>query len=450
MAPVPEDQRYGSPRRNFTVWFAPNMELSTVFTGTLAFALGLGLWPGILAISIGVILGALPVALLATWGPKTGMAQLPLARLPFGKSIGVPAAIQWLSAIAWDGLVGLFGAEGAQLLFHVPFVVGATIVLALEGLVGFLGYEYIHQLEKWGSAILAALFLVLSVRIIQHGNIPLHDTVHGAAAAGAFVLMMTIAFSGSFSWASYAADYSRYQNKATPSRRIFMWTIGGLAASFIWLYAIGLAGARALGVQTAAGTKSLMGGGALGELALVAIVFGAIASNAMNDYSGSLALQAGGVKMKRNWGAVAGTVLAFLLILWLHGGDTTGKFQNVLLFSAYWIAPFFAIILVDWHTRRGSIDSESLSRLMDLTNLPIGWAAIVALVVGFAAMVPFMNTSLVVGPVATALHGADVSFYVGFVVAAAAYVPLRRLEVGRSRGGRGPFALEIDVPDVGR
>jgi NCS1 family nucleobase:cation symporter-1 len=42
MAPIPEDQRYGSTRRNFTVWFAPNMELSSVFTGTLAFTLGLG------------------------------------------------------------------------------------------------------------------------------------------------------------------------------------------------------------------------------------------------------------------------------------------------------------------------------------------------------------------------------------------------------------------------
>jgi len=73
MAPIPEDQRYGRSWRNFTVWFAPNMELSGVFTGTLAFTLGLGLWPGVLAILIGVCLGALPVALLATLGPKTGM-----------------------------------------------------------------------------------------------------------------------------------------------------------------------------------------------------------------------------------------------------------------------------------------------------------------------------------------------------------------------------------------
>jgi NCS1 family nucleobase:cation symporter-1 len=429
MAPIPEDQRYGSSWRNFTVWFAPNMELSGVFTGTLAFTLGLGFWPGFAAIVLGVVLGALPVALLATLGPKTGMAQLPLARLPFGKSVALPAAVQWLSALAWDGLVGLFGAQGVQLLFHVPFAVGVLIVLALEGLVGFLGYEVIHQLETWASAILAVLFVVLSVRILERGHIPLHSTVHGGAAVGAFVLMTTIAFGGAFSWASYAADYSRYQKKETPSSPIFWWTLGGLCASYIWTYAIGLAGARVLSNQTAAGVQSLVGGGTVGMLALVIVVFGAITSNAMNDYSGSLALQASGVRLKRNWSAAGGTVIAFGVILWLHGDNTSARFQSVLLFSAYWIAPFLGIVLIDWLDRKGSITHEGLCSLMDPKNLNAGWTALVSLVVGFGAMVPFMNTGLFAGPVATRLDGADLSFYVGFVVAFCVYLALRKYEV---------------------
>lgn len=425
MAPIPEDERYGSSAWSFSVWFAPNMELSGVFTGTLAFTLGLGLWPGLLAILIGVVLGALPVAYLATWGPKTGMGQLPLARLPFGKSIALPALVQWVSAIAWDGLVGLFGAEGVQALFHIPFALGALVVLALEGLVGFVGYELIHQLDKWGSAILAVLFAVLSVRILQHGAIPLHDTVDAGAAVGAFVLMSTIAFGGAFSWASYAADYTRYQEKDTPSRPIFLWTFGGLCASYVWTYAIGLAGARALSDQTAAGVRTLVGGGVLGTLALVTVIFGAITSNAMNDYSGSLALQAAGVKLKRHWSAALGTVIAFCLILWIHQGNTAGRFQSVLLFSAYWIAPFLAIILIDWHDRKETTTYAELSALMDRKNLPTGWPALASLVLGFCAMVPFMNTSVLEGPMARTLDGADLSFYVGFVVASVLYLPLR-------------------------
>ena len=161
----------GTARRaELHLWFAPNLELSGIFTGTLAFTLGLGFWPGFTAIALGVVLGALPVALLATWGPKTGMGQLPLARLPFGKTIALPATVQWLSAVAWDALVGLFGAQAAQLLFHIPFFVGVVIVLVAEGAIGFLGYEFIHQLEQWGSGVLAFLFAVLSVKILQDGT----------------------------------------------------------------------------------------------------------------------------------------------------------------------------------------------------------------------------------------------------------------------------------------
>jgi NCS1 family nucleobase:cation symporter-1 len=432
MAPIPEDSRYGASWRNFTVWFAPNMELSAVFTGTLAVTLGLGFWPGLAAIVIGVILGALPVAYLTLWGPTTGMGQLPLARLPFGKTISIPAAVQWLSSIAWDGLVGLFGAEAAQILFHVPFAVGVVIVLVLEGAIGFLGYEFIHQLEKWGSVILAMLFVVLSWKILEKVNLPMRNTVHGGTAVGMFVLMTTIAFGASFSWASYASDYSRYQRKGTPSSPIFLWTLGGLAVSYIWMYTIGLAGAKMLTDQTAAGVRTLVGGGFVGILALVAVVFGAITSNAMNDYSGSLAIQAGGVRLRRNWSATIGTVLAFFLILWLHEGNTSARFQNVLLFSAYWIAPFFSVLVIDWFYVHDTLTRQRLSHLMDFRRLVGGWSALTALVVGFAAMVPFMDTGLVVGPAAKAMDGADVSFYVGFVVGALVYWPLRKIESGHA------------------
>ncbi len=266
IVPIPEDGRYGANWRNFTVWFAPNMELSGVFTGTLAATLGLGLASGIAAIVIGVLLGAAPVAALSLWGPKTGMAQLPLARLPFGKSISVPALVQWLSAVAWDALVGLFGGQAAQILFHVPFAVGVLVVLALEGLVGFLGYEFIHRLETWGAAILTVLFVLLTYKILEHRDFPVHNSVHGGVAVAMFFLMMTIAFSGGFSWATYAADYSRYMAKDTPRRPLFWFTFAGLAGSFLWVYTIGLLGAKTLADQTAAGVQHLMGGGLLGRV----------------------------------------------------------------------------------------------------------------------------------------------------------------------------------------
>jgi nucleobase:cation symporter-1, NCS1 family len=440
MAPIPEDARYGGIHRMFTVWFTPNMELSGVFTGTLAVVLGLGFGLGLVAIIVGTIIGSLPVAILCTWGPRTGTAQVPLARMPFGKTIVLPGTVQWLSSIAWDALVGLFGGQAAQLLFHVPFWVGVAIVLGLEGIVSVYGYEFVHRLQVVGSVILIVLFVVLTVRIFQHHVVLPHNTAHGGALLGAFVLMVTISLSAGISWATYASDYSRYMKPSTSKAGIFWLTLAGLTASYVWVETIGLAGASVLSNQTAAGVRTLMGGGALGILALIAIVFGAIASNSMNDYTGSLAFQALGARLRRPLIAAIVAVLAFAAILWMNAGDTSGKFTNLLLFIGYWIAPFCAIVLIDWHYEKDKYRPAFLRRALSFPNLRGGWPALVAFVVAFGAMVPFMNTSIIVGPAATALDGADLAFYVGFVVAGVLYYVLRRLA---------PSALPIHEIEAG-
>jgi NCS1 family nucleobase:cation symporter-1 len=60
------------------------------------------------------------------------------------------------------------------------------------------------------------------------------------------------------------------------------------------------------------------------------------------------------------------------------------------------------------------------------------WPPLLAFAGAFAAAVPFMDTGLYVGPVADALHGADISYYVAFLVALAVYAPLRVREEGRA------------------
>ena len=51
-----------------TIWFTPDMELSGVFAGSLAVALGLGFQLGPVAIIVGTVIGAVPAAILWTWG----------------------------------------------------------------------------------------------------------------------------------------------------------------------------------------------------------------------------------------------------------------------------------------------------------------------------------------------------------------------------------------------
>lgn len=430
--PIEEGQRYGSAWRMFTVWFAPNVETSAIFVGAIGAALGLGMVWGSVAIVVGTILGSVPVAALCAWGPTTGTGQMATARLPFGRTVVLPAVVQWLSTIAWDAIVGLFGGEALQYLFHIPFAAGVAIVIVIEGTIAIVGHELVHVVQIGATVVVGALFVVLSVEILTGpGLTPAAASVHGRLFAGALVLMVTLAFSNGISWSSYASDYSRYLPRTTSRPAVFWCTLGGLVASYVWMEEVGLAAGRVLTEQTAAGIDRVAGGGVLGIMVLVGVALGAIASNTMNDYSGSLAMQALNVRLRRPVTAAIVMVCAYGLVVWLHAGNVVTRFTDLLLFSSYWLSPFVAVMAIDWVHRRGSIADE-VTRIVHWERLGYGWAALAALVVGFAAAVPFMDASgIVEGPVARALAGGDLAYYVGFLVAAGVYWPLRRLESRR-------------------
>ncbi len=430
IAPVPAGNRYGNARRLFTVWFAPQVNMTVVFTGALAVVLGLGFWLGMLAMVIGTVLGCLAVGYLSTWGPRTGTAQLPNARMAFGGTVAVVAVIQWLSSIAWDGLVGLFGGEALAELLGMPFWLAVVIVLAAQGVVGVFGYEVIHRVQAVMTVVLIITFAVFAWKLIGGHQVISLPTVSGADLGGAFVLEVTIALSLAISWASYASDYSRYLPVHTSRAAVFGYTFAGLAVAYIAVQAIGVAAAGELTDQTAAGVRQIMGGGVLGALALLVIALGSVASNAMNDYSGSLALQTVGVRVRRPVSAVVVVIIAFALIMWLHSGDMAARFQGVLLFVSYWIPAFVAIVAIDWRYR--SAGRDVVNPAEETTPRRDAIVALLTFLVAFAAAVPFMHTNLIVGPVATALHGADLAYFVNFLVAAAVYGGYRLVRARRA------------------
>jgi len=419
IAPIPPGNRYGTARRLFTVWFAPQVNMTVVFTGTLAVVLGLGFWLGLLAMVIGTVVGSLAVGYLSTWGPRTGTAQLPNARMAFGGTVAVVAVIQWLSSIAWDGLVGLFGAEALGALLGMPFWLAVVIVLVAQGVVGVFGYEVIHRVQAVMTVVLIVTFAVFAVKLVTGHEVVSLPTVGGADLTGAFVLEVTIALSLAISWASYASDYSRYLPVTSSRVAVFGYTFAGLAVAYVAVQAIGVAAAGVLTDQTAQGVRSIMGGGLLGALALIVIALGSVASNAMNDYSGSLALQTVGVRVRRPVSAVVVVVIAFALIMWLHSGDMATRFQSALLFVSYWLPAFVAIVAIDWRYR--SAGRDVVNPAEERTPRADAVVALATFFVAFAAAVPFMNTNLIVGPVATALHGADLAYFVNFLVAGAVY-----------------------------
>jgi NCS1 family nucleobase:cation symporter-1 len=430
MEPIPTSSRYGSVSRVFTVWFTPNLVPAAFFLGTLAAAsfIGLGFWTSIAAIIVGNLVGSVIVGLLATMGPRTGMAQMPLARLAYGKSIVLPGLLNWLSCIGWDGINSVFGAAAISILTGLPFIVSLLVIVICQAALGILGYEAIHTFEKYMAIVLGAMFVVLTIAIAgQAGTgVARTDAVSGADQIGSFILYSTIIASFVLAWALYASDYTRYLPETTSSSRVFWWTVLGLTLSAGWVEALGLLVADKATEGGAVDTiNTILSGTPLAALAMIAIGIGTVAVNAMNDYTGSLSLQAAGIRVPRVYSAILVAVLGFGVTLWLNAGDLVGKVENILLFLSYWIAPWAAVVLADWWLRRGRAD---VSRLVNFSTLPSGTLALAAAIIGFVVSLPFQqsslgedlrkSTGLPINAISDdVLHYADLAYVVGFVVA---------------------------------
>src|SRR5207247_2749257 len=208
------------------------------------------------------------------------------------------------------------------------------------------------------------------------------------------------------------------------------WLIAAaLTLASFWIEVLGLAVADKATGESVAVIHSILGGGFIGGFAMIAVALGTVAVNALNDYTGSLSLLAAGIRVPRVVSAFVVAVLGFFFTLYLNSGDFGGKFTGYLLFLSYWIAPWAAVVLVDWMQRGGRVDT---ARLTDFVRLPSGLVALASLIIGFVVSLPFQqssfgeelhkSTGLPINVISdNGLHYADIAYLVGFVVAALIY-----------------------------
>ena len=97
------------------------------------------------------------------------------------------------------------------------------------------------------------------------------------------------------------------------------------------------------------------------------------------------------------------------------------NYNNFLTILLYFLIPWTAVNLVDFYfVRRERYAVTEIFKPRGIYG-NWQWQGLLAYAVGFVAMVPFFSTPIYTGPVANALHGADLSIVVGLVVAGGAY-----------------------------
>jgi NCS1 family nucleobase:cation symporter-1 len=427
---IPEG-RHGKVSSVFTLWFGANVELATLTTGTAAVTLfGLSFWQAAIGLIVGNVLGVLLLGLLSTYGPKLGVPQMVQSRSAFGffGNFG-PGTLTALAGVMWFAVNTVLGAFAFQELFRTPFVLALLVMVVLQVVVAVYGYNMIHLVERWLAVVLTLVFVGVSIFAFTHVHYRIPYNSHAPVASGiggGMVEAVGLAFSYLMGWTVYASDYTRYLPQKTSARSVFWNASLSNFIACVWLELLGVAMALVLPVYAADTNPTLMLNHIrpdwLGPVALVAVVLGTLTANVLNIYSGSLSSLVINIPLKRWMAAVMVGILGGILADIGHRSYYVG-FQNFLFLLGYWLAPWAAIVLVDYFwVFRGRYQTDVFYDPRRVFA-PGFWAWVVAIVVS----IPFFNQTLYQGPFARHFpQFGDLSYYVGFVVAGILYWILAR------------------------
>ncbi|MGH7862986.1 MAG: purine-cytosine permease family protein [Candidatus Dormibacteraceae bacterium] len=445
---IPAAERHGRPRHLFRTWMSPNLEFATVFVGCIGvYLFGGSFWEVAAAAAIGTALGALTHAVLSSWGPRFGVPQMVQGRAAFGfYGNALPAGLMSVTAgIGWFAVNSLSASLALSALVGFAYPLSLVIIVAVQIAIAFFGHNLVQRWERYAFIPLAIVFALACGFIFAHANFAYGPRPPASGGQiGAFILTAAAAFGYACGWNPYASDYTRYLPASCSRLMTGVWA--GLGV-FVSCTVMEVAGAA---LVTVAGTKwfgtnptaqlHLAMPQAMYDVTLLCIALGGISANALNIYSGSMSFLTLGINipshLRRAIVALGFGVVGFVVAYTgLH--DLGGKYQDFLLVISYWIGPWLGVILVDYVLRRGRFGDETIFYDRGHRN----WAGPVALVVGgVLAVYLFSNQALYTGPLPKRVPQlGDLTFLVGFVLAALTYYLLRR----RSTGSRVRSSPEV-------
>jgi len=369
--PIPDGDRDSTAWQQFWIWFGANISPLQWVAGAIGPLLGLSLVQSIVIMVVGQAAGALIFGFFTLMGKRTGVSQLALGRMAFGRrGNNIPSIITGVITLSWIGLNTYVVLSLATYCLHklglpnnhtTEYSVAAVIMI-IQLVIGTLGFYAIRTFEKWTVPVLGAVMAVMTVLAFSRGHIVWnHSTVHGSGLiTAASKLMTAVGIGWGFSWAPWASDYSRFMRRELTEKSLYWASAIGTFIALIWLAVLGAAMA-----SSSTGSD---------PAELVASLFGVM------------------------------TIPALLVI---------------------WTAAWGVIVVIDFFVlNRGRADvpglyaSPATSRYGD-----IRWRSLAALLVGLVAGWAFEygGVSLFQGPISRATNGVDFSWMASIVFGGLAY-----------------------------
>ncbi|MFE2007886.1 purine-cytosine permease family protein [Pseudomonas guariconensis] len=429
---VPPQDRHGKVRDLFTLWFGGNIAPLPIVTGALGVQLfHLNLVWGIVAILVGHLVGGVLMALHSAQGPQMGIPQMIQSRAQFG-SLGallvvVIAGVMYIGFFASN--IVLAGKSLHGVVDTVPVPVGIVIGALGSGIIGIIGYRFIHVLNRIGTWVLGIGIVVGFGYIFSHVQSDDFLT-RGSFNISGWLATVSLAALWQIAFAPYVSDYSRYLPADVKVSSTFWTTYLGSALGSSLSFVFGAVAVLAIpaGMDTMDAVK--LATGAIGPLMLVLFLLSVISHNALNLYGAVLSIITLVQTFAYRWiptaksRAVLSLVVlaACCVVAVFASADFIGHFVDMVLVLLVVLVPWTAINLIDFYViHKGDYDIQSIFNVDGGIYGRYNPQALIAYAVGIAVQIPFMNTPLYVGPVSAHIDGADLSWLVGLLVTSPLY-----------------------------
>ncbi|MEM5367147.1 cytosine permease [Paraburkholderia azotifigens] len=428
---IPLGERYGTPKRLFTIWFSANMQVTALVIGTLGIVAGLDLFWTIVGLVLGNVIGTIFMAAHSAQGPHLGIPQMIQSRAQFGVfGAALPLGIVVLAYILFVAAGGVVMRDSIKAIY--PMSDNEAIILfgVLTFVISYIGYELIHKMGAFMTLLSCVIFFASAVIVFSKPELiaNVHHAKHGFSA-GAFNLVVAQAASWTLGFGPYVADYSRYLPANVKTKDTFWYTyLGGLLGSLLVMMLGAFLAAAIPSITNDPGTGIASMFGTWSRPALVIIVLGVLEFNVLSLYSAymsTVTIFSGFRKMTRVGGLVKFLVLSITAAVatviaigtQYHFND---YFADILNAQIYVLVPWSSINLVDYYlVRKGEYsvtemyDSRGRYGRFNLSTLTI-------YCLGVASTLPFMDLSFYHSYFARVI-GADVSWIPSLLVPGVLY-----------------------------
>ncbi|OCH88731.1 hypothetical protein OBBRIDRAFT_733921 [Obba rivulosa] len=447
--PIPEERRT-DPRlyQLFFVWFSANANILTMTAGTVGPAFyGLGIRDSFLIIIVVDIITCAFPAWFAVLGPKLGIRSMVFARFSWGYYAALIPAV--LNVLSMHGYLIINAIVGGQTLGATSTHLGASLGIVIIGLISllvtFCGVHILNWYETiaWIPNVITFI-VMLGVGGKQLVSAPLTNS--GPVNVATIMTFGATLAATNVSWATLTPDYGVYHNRKAGSWRIFIYAYLGFVVSSMPAHLLGAAfTAAAFSVPAwgaGLGNGNNIGGlvaailepaGGFGKFLLVLVALTSPSACAPTMYTACMSFMTIApvfAKIPRFLFAIIST--AILIPVGIIGATKFySTFVDILSLIGYWLAPYFAVTLVEHVVfRRRHYSEYAVEQAWNKPNhpnLPRGYASVLTFACAVGLIVVCMEQVWYTGPIARAGTG-DIGMLVGFVGGIIVYVCARWAE----------------------